>query len=98
MLTKRIVPCLDVTGGRVGQGPSSLNLRDAGQRGGHATYAQGRVGQGEREHRGSAGSRADSTRGGEVWQPMHRRSYRRETEGSDSTRRTVVLGSVHARG
>src|SRR5574337_1701580 len=30
MLTKRIIPCLDVTGGRVVKGVSFLNLRDAG--------------------------------------------------------------------
>ena len=30
MLTKRIIPCLDVTGGRVVKGTSFLNLRDAG--------------------------------------------------------------------
>ena len=30
MLTKRIIPCLDVTGGRVVKGTKFLNLRDAG--------------------------------------------------------------------
>ena len=30
MLTRRIIPCLDVTGGRVVKGKSFLNLRDAG--------------------------------------------------------------------
>ena len=30
MLTKRIIPCLDVTGGRVVKGTSFVNLRDAG--------------------------------------------------------------------
>jgi imidazole glycerol-phosphate synthase subunit HisF len=30
MLTKRIIPCLDVTGGRVVKGTSFTNLRDAG--------------------------------------------------------------------
>jgi cyclase len=30
MLTKRIIPCLDVTGGRVVKGTNFLNLRDAG--------------------------------------------------------------------
>lgn len=30
MLTKRIIPCLDVTGGRVVKGVSFVNLRDAG--------------------------------------------------------------------
>ena len=30
MLTKRIIPCLDVTGGRVVKGASFVNLRDAG--------------------------------------------------------------------
>jgi cyclase len=30
MLTKRIIPCLDVTGGRVVKGVNFLNLRDAG--------------------------------------------------------------------
>jgi cyclase len=30
MLTKRIIPCLDVTGGRVVKGTRFLNLRDAG--------------------------------------------------------------------
>jgi imidazole glycerol-phosphate synthase subunit HisF len=30
MLTKRIIPCLDVTGGRVVKGTSFINLRDAG--------------------------------------------------------------------
>lgn len=30
MLTRRIIPCLDVTGGRVVKGQSFLNLRDAG--------------------------------------------------------------------
>ena len=30
MLTKRIIPCLDVTGGRVVKGTSFKNLRDAG--------------------------------------------------------------------
>jgi imidazole glycerol-phosphate synthase subunit HisF len=30
MLTRRIIPCLDVTGGRVVKGVSFLNLRDAG--------------------------------------------------------------------
>jgi cyclase len=30
MLTKRIIPCLDVTGGRVVKGISFVNLRDAG--------------------------------------------------------------------
>src|SRR5689334_5836386 len=30
MLTKRIIPCLDVTGGRVVKGTQFLNLRDAG--------------------------------------------------------------------
>ncbi|MBI2857094.1 MAG: imidazole glycerol phosphate synthase subunit HisF [Chloroflexi bacterium] len=30
MLTKRIIPCLDVTGGRVVKGVSFINLRDAG--------------------------------------------------------------------
>ena len=28
MLTKRIIPCLDVTGGRVVKGTKFLNLRD----------------------------------------------------------------------
>src|SRR5438270_10844260 len=30
MLTKRLIPCLDVTGGRVVKGTSFVNLRDAG--------------------------------------------------------------------
>src|SRR5208283_2686435 len=30
MLSPRIIPCLDVTGGRVVKGQSFLNLRDAG--------------------------------------------------------------------
>ncbi len=30
MLTKRVIPCLDVTGGRVVKGTKFLNLRDAG--------------------------------------------------------------------
>ena len=30
MLTKRIIPCLDVTGGRVVKGVNFVNLRDAG--------------------------------------------------------------------
>ena len=30
MLTKRIIPCLDVDGGRVVKGTSFVNLRDAG--------------------------------------------------------------------
>lgn len=30
MLTKRIIPCLDVTGGRVVKGTNFINLRDAG--------------------------------------------------------------------
>lgn len=30
MLTKRVIPCLDVTGGRVVKGVSFVNLRDAG--------------------------------------------------------------------
>ncbi len=30
MITKRIIPCLDVTGGRVVKGVSFVNLRDAG--------------------------------------------------------------------
>jgi cyclase len=30
MLTKRIIPCLDVTGGRVVKGVSFVDLRDAG--------------------------------------------------------------------
>ncbi|MFT4639438.1 MAG: cyclase, partial [Verrucomicrobiales bacterium] len=30
MLTKRIIPCLDVTGGRVVKGTQFVNLRDAG--------------------------------------------------------------------
>src|SRR5207253_3144086 len=30
MLTRRIIPCLDVTGGRVVKGTQFLNLRDAG--------------------------------------------------------------------
>lgn len=30
MLTKRVIPCLDVTGGRVVKGTQFLNLRDAG--------------------------------------------------------------------
>src|SRR5437762_3924763 len=30
MLTKRIIPCLDVTGGRVVKGVNCINLRDAG--------------------------------------------------------------------
>jgi imidazole glycerol-phosphate synthase subunit HisF len=30
MLAKRIIPCLDVTGGRVGKGVNFVNLRDAG--------------------------------------------------------------------
>src|SRR4026209_2569821 len=30
VLTKRIIPCLDVTGGRVVKGVSFVNLRDAG--------------------------------------------------------------------
>ena len=30
MLTKRIIPCLDVTGGRVVKGTSFTELRDAG--------------------------------------------------------------------
>src|SRR5258707_2304227 len=30
MLAKRIIPCLDVTGGRVVKGVNFLNLRDAG--------------------------------------------------------------------
>src|SRR5438477_9464119 len=30
MLTKRIIPCLDVTGGRVVKGTKFLQLRDAG--------------------------------------------------------------------
>jgi len=30
LLTKRIIPCLDVTGGRVVKGTSFKNLRDAG--------------------------------------------------------------------
>ncbi len=30
MLTKRIIPCLDVTGGRVVKGVSFVQLRDAG--------------------------------------------------------------------
>src|SRR5512142_2916726 len=30
MLTKRIIPCLDVTDGRVVKGTSFVNLRDAG--------------------------------------------------------------------
>jgi len=30
MLTKRIIPCLDVKGGRVVKGVSFVNLRDAG--------------------------------------------------------------------
>ena len=30
MLTKRIIPCLDVAGGRVVKGTSFVNLRDAG--------------------------------------------------------------------
>src|SRR3989338_8369363 len=30
MLAKRIIPCLDVTGGRVVKGTKFLNLRDAG--------------------------------------------------------------------
>ena len=29
MLTKRIIPCLDVTGGRVVKGVNFINLRDA---------------------------------------------------------------------
>jgi imidazole glycerol-phosphate synthase subunit HisF len=30
MLAKRIIPCLDVTGGRVVKGVNSVHLRDAG--------------------------------------------------------------------
>jgi cyclase len=30
MLAKRIIPCLDVTGGRVVKGINFVNLRDAG--------------------------------------------------------------------
>ena len=30
MLAKRIIPCLDVTGGRVVKGVNFVNLRDAG--------------------------------------------------------------------
>ncbi|MDA8188168.1 MAG: HisA/HisF-related TIM barrel protein, partial [Dehalococcoidales bacterium] len=30
MLTKRIIPCLDVTDGRVVKGTHFINLRDAG--------------------------------------------------------------------
>ena len=30
MLTKRVIPCLDVTGGRVVKGVSFVGLRDAG--------------------------------------------------------------------
>jgi len=30
MLTKRIIPCLDVTDGRVVKGTNFINLRDAG--------------------------------------------------------------------
>ena len=30
MLAKRVIPCLDVTDGRVGKGTKFLNLRDAG--------------------------------------------------------------------
>ena len=30
MLTKRVIPCLDVTGGRVVKGTRFLDLRDAG--------------------------------------------------------------------
>jgi cyclase len=30
MLTKRIIPCLDMTGGRVVKGTSFMDLRDAG--------------------------------------------------------------------
>ena len=34
MLAKRIIPCLDVTGGRVVKGVNFVNLRDAGDPGG----------------------------------------------------------------
>ncbi len=30
MLAKRVIPCLDVNGGRVVKGTNFLNLRDAG--------------------------------------------------------------------
>ena len=34
MLTKRIIPCLDVNGGRVVKGVNFVNLQDAGGSGG----------------------------------------------------------------
>ena len=39
MLTKRIIPCLDVKDGRVVKGTSFVQLRDAGDFGPHETGA-----------------------------------------------------------
>ena len=38
MITKRIIPCLDVRDGRVVKGVNFVNIRDAGDPVGLATY------------------------------------------------------------
>ena len=40
MFTKRVIPCLDVNGGRVVKGVNFVNLRDAGAKGNPALPAE----------------------------------------------------------
>ena len=62
MLAKRIIPCLDVTGGRVVKGVNFVGLRDAGDPVELAARYDAEVSQ----HRAAEGARATGEHGAEV--------------------------------